>query len=136
MSESLDLLVGDAERAAVAARLREHHDAGRLTLEEFEGRLAEANVARTEADLRQALRQLPDTGRPTLRPRDTRWRSLAIQYALVNVVAVLVWLFSGAHGDFWPRWVLVATLIMFARRAGGRRHRHRQALPDERPRPR
>src|SRR6266496_55439 len=42
-----------------------------------------------------------------------------LQCALVNIVAILIWLFSGAHGDFWPRWVLLVTLITFTRRALG-----------------
>jgi len=65
-------------------------------------------------------------------PRDTRWRSLAFQYVVINLIAVLVWLFSGAHGDFWPKWVLVVTLIGFTRRAFG--HRHRPGFPPRPPR--
>lgn len=126
MAQSPDLLVSDADRASAAQQLRTHYESGRLTLDEFEDRLSRANAARTESDLRVVFDQLPSAKLPMLRPRDTRWRSLATQYALINVVAVLVWLFSGAHGDFWPRWVLVATLIMFIRRVfrhGGRVHR-------------
>jgi hypothetical protein len=66
-------------------------------------------------------------------PRDTRWRSLAFQYALVNAIAILIWLFSGAEGDFWPKWVLVVTLISFSRRAFRPRHR-RPPLPPRPPR--
>lgn len=117
-----DLLVGDTERAAATAELRRHYEAGRLTLEEFETRLGRANGARTESDLRAALEQLPSGKLPTLSPRDRRWRSLALQYGAVNLIAVLVWLFTGAQGDFWPKWVLLATLIMFIRRLAGPRH--------------
>ena len=77
------------------------------------------------------LRQLP-TRRPSVNPRDTRWRSLALQYALVNLVAVLVWVFGGMEGDFWPKWVFLVTLLMFIRRTFGRRHR--RALPPPPPR--
>jgi DUF1707 SHOCT-like domain len=133
VSEGLDLLVGDAERASAEADLRRHYDAGRLTLEEFETRLARVHGARTESDLVDALRQLPAAKLPTLRPRDTRWSSLALQYVLLNVVASLIWLFTGAHGGFWPKWVLLATLIMFARRLAGPRHGH--PLPPEPPEP-
>jgi len=116
MTDDHDLLVSDAERRTAASDLREHYEVGRLTLPELEGRLERVQSARTESDLREALRQLPAKSLPTLRPRDTRWRSLAVQYGAVNAVAILVWLASGAHGDFWPRWVLIATLVMFARR--------------------
>jgi hypothetical protein len=120
-----DLLASDADRARVSGELRTHYEAGRLTLEEFQERLDETHSARTEGQLEQVLRQLPSK-RPTVSPRDTRWRSLALQYALVNVVAILIWVFGGANGDFWPKWVLVVTLIMFTRRTFGRRYR---ALP-------
>jgi Domain of unknown function (DUF1707) len=126
VSPTPDLLVSDADRARVAGQLREHYESGRLTLEEFQDRLDEAHSARTEAQLERVLRQLPSPELPTLRPRDTCWRSLALQYTLVNVIAVLIWVFSGANGDFWPKWVLIVTLIGFVRRAFGRRQR---ALP-------
>jgi hypothetical protein len=132
VSENLDLLVGDAERTAAAAALRDHYEAGRLTLDELEGRLDAVNAARTTSDIRTALRQLPQTATlPTLSPRDRRWRSLATQYAALNAIALLVWAASGAQGDFWPKWMLVATAILFLRRVAGpsRRHGRRSALP-------
>ena len=122
MAEDLELLVADADRAKAAEELRLHYDAGRLTLDEFEGRLSEANAARTRGDLEQALRQLPRNEPPaSLRLRDRRWSSLALQYALVNVICILVWLFSGnGIHDFWPKWVLLGTLVMYLRRLGRR----------------
>jgi DUF1707 SHOCT-like domain len=92
--EGDDLLIGDAERTSATSELRQHYDAGRLTLEEFEGRLERVHAARTESDLREAFRQLPAAKLPTLRPRDTRWRSLGLQYLLVNIIPILVWLLS------------------------------------------
>ena len=47
--------------------------------------------------------------------------------ALVNVVCILVWAFSEHHGDFWPKWVLLGTLVMYFRRLG--RRSRRRALP-------
>jgi len=127
VEEDLDLLVADDDRAQAAEELRRHHDAGRLTLDEFEGRLAEVNTARTRGDLERAMRQLPHSEAPaSLRLRDVRWSSLALQYALINVVCILVWLLSGAQGDFWPKWILVATLVMYLRRLG---RRSRRGLP-------
>ena len=123
MAQPPDLLVSDAERARVVDDLRGHYEAGRLTLDEFQQRLDEAHAARTQTQLSDALRQLPDARLPSVSPRDTRWRSLALQYALINAVAILVWLFAGADGNFWPKWVLLATLIMFARRMSGHQHR-------------
>jgi hypothetical protein len=121
MTESLDMLVGDSDRSTALDELRPHYDSGRLTLDEFESRLAEIHAARTRGDLDHAFRQLPRSEPPaSLRVRDRRWSSLALQYGLVNLVCILVWLFSGAEGDFWPKWVLVGTLVMYLRRLGGR----------------
>ena len=131
MSEAPDLLISDADRARVSNELRGHYETGRLTLEEFQQRLDETHGARTNSQLQEVLRQLPPAKLPSVNPRDTRWRSLALQYALVNLVAVLIWLFSGANGDFWPRWVFLVTLITFTRRVFGPRHR---SLPPRPPR--
>lgn len=127
MAESLDTLVADSDRSTAADELRQHYDSGRLTLEEFESRLAEVHTARTRGDLEQALRQLPRSEPPaSLRVRDRRWSSLALQYALVNLVCILVWAFSGAQiHDFWPKWVLLGTLVMYLRRLGRRSGRRR-----------
>jgi hypothetical protein len=43
--------IGDAERDRVIDQLADHHAAGRLTLAEFEDRMAAAQTARTGADL-------------------------------------------------------------------------------------
>lgn len=128
MAEDLDLLVADDDRAEAAEELRGHHDAGRLTLDEFEERLAEVHASRTRGDLAHAMRQLPRNEPPaSLRLRDRRWSSLALQYATINFVPILVWLFSGdGIHNFWPKWVLLATLIMYLRRLG---RRSRRRLP-------
>lgn len=131
MAGDLDMLLADSDREGASEELRKHFDSGRLTLDEFESRLAEVHAARTRGDLEHVFRQLPRS-EPlvSLRLRDRRWRSLAVQYGLVNLVCILVWLFSGAQGDFWPKWVFVATLVMYLRR-GGRRSR-RRGLPEAR----
>ncbi len=131
MPETPDLLVSDRDRARVGDELRTHFEAGRLTLDEFQVRLDELHGVRTEKQLAEVLRQLP-TKRPSVNPRDRRWRSLAFQYALVNLVAVLIWVFGGMEGDFWPKWVFLVTLLLFIRRTFGRRHR--RALPPPPPR--
>jgi uncharacterized protein DUF1707 len=122
MAESLDTLVADADRTTAADELRLHYDSGRLTLDEFESRLAEVHTARTRGDLDHAFRQLPRTEPAvSLRLRDRRWSSLALQYVLVNVICILVWAFTGADThNFWPKWVLLVTLITYLRRLGYR----------------
>ncbi len=64
----------------------------------------------------------------SLRVRDIRWSSLALQYGLCNLACILIWAFSGAQGSFWPKWVLVGTLIVYLRRL-----RHRSTSPGELP---
>jgi len=129
VAESLDMLVGDSDRSTAANELREHYESGRLTLDEFESRLAEVQAARTRGDLEHAFRQLPQKEPSvSLRVRDIRWSSLALQYALCNVVCILVWAFSGAQGSFWPKWVLVGTLVLYLRRL-----RHRTISASELP---
>jgi hypothetical protein len=54
-----DVRIGDADREAVAARLREHYAQGRLTLEEFNQRLDAAFAATTRSHLSALTRDLP-----------------------------------------------------------------------------
>ena len=49
----------DADRDRVAALLREHHAAGRLTAEEFHERMERALIARTLGELDELLADLP-----------------------------------------------------------------------------
>lgn len=86
------------------------------------------HAARTRGDLEQAFRLLPRSEPPvSLRVRHLCWSSPALQYALCNLVCILVCLFAGVQGSFWPKWVLVGTLVMYLRRLG--RHSGRRPLP-------
>jgi hypothetical protein len=53
------MLVGDRERERTAASLRHHYVSGRLSFEEFTERAQVALQARSRADVRAALRDLP-----------------------------------------------------------------------------
>ncbi|GIH99645.1 DUF1707 SHOCT-like domain-containing protein [Planobispora takensis] len=55
-----DLRIGDAEREATMAALREHYAQGRLTHEELDERLGLALTARTGHELALARQNLPD----------------------------------------------------------------------------
>ncbi len=59
MAPSDSLRVGDAEREAVAAELREHYAQGRLSMEDFNQRLDAAYAARTRGDLDKLISDLP-----------------------------------------------------------------------------
>ena len=64
MATGHNVRVGDADREAVAAQLREHYADGRLTLDELNERLDQAFAAKTTADLNTVLRDLPYVSRP------------------------------------------------------------------------
>jgi len=62
MATGSNIRVGDAERDAVATQLREHYATGRLTLDELNERLDQTFKARTGADLKAVMRDLPPAG--------------------------------------------------------------------------
>jgi Domain of unknown function (DUF1707) len=110
---ALDTLVSDSEREQAAERLRAAAAEGRLTTDEFAERIDRTYAARTHADLEVVLAGLPQLPAKTQpdRTRAERLRRLAWWVVPPNVVVNAVWLFSGMHGDYWPKWVLLATGI-------------------------
>ncbi len=81
MATGYNVRIGDADREAVAAQLREHYADGRLTLEELDERLDQAFAAKTKADLNTVLRDLPQAVRPAggLPYGGTGWQGQAWQ---------------------------------------------------------
>jgi hypothetical protein len=65
MATGPDLRIGDAERDAAAASLREHYAQGRLTLEEFNERLDAVYKATTQSQLSLITRDLPHAAAPS-----------------------------------------------------------------------
>ena len=127
-----ELLVSDAERERSVIELRRHLADGRLTVEEFSGRVDAAYSARTRGELARVLSQLPERRHDSV-PNDVPQRpSLLVlaarqagYSALIVLVCSLVWVFTGTSGDYWPRWVILALGISFVLRVG------RAALGDE-----
>ena len=64
MASGYNVRIGDADREAIAAQLREHFADGRLTLEELNERLDQTFAAKTRADLSVVMRDLPHVARP------------------------------------------------------------------------
>jgi Domain of unknown function (DUF1707) len=60
-----DLRIGDADREAAAAHLREHFAQGRLSLEEFSKRLDGVFASTTQSQLNALTRDLPHIAAPT-----------------------------------------------------------------------
>jgi hypothetical protein len=118
------LRASDAERERTATLLRDHAAAGRLTPEELDERLGAAYAARTVGELEALAHDLPPAPAPA--PARTRPRALdrpgvreRVLHAvglvvLVNLACNAIWLATGADGSWWPKWVLLGTVLRLA----------------------
>jgi Domain of unknown function (DUF1707) len=111
-----DLRASDADRDRIAAQLREHAGAGRLSVDELAERLDVVFAARTLGELEPPLADLPRAERD---PRHHRSPIVATPLLALAVLLVMAWALTGA-GAFWPVWVLLG-LWWFG--PLGRRHR-------------
>jgi hypothetical protein len=104
----------DAEREAMATRLRDEAATGRLEPDELERRVEAAYRAQTRAELDSLAADLPAPAPEPPSPwRSDAMRRRAAGFVTVNAVAIGVWLASGANGGFWPGWVLLVSGIGF-----------------------
>ena len=122
LPERPEVRVGDAERDAVVDSLKAHFGAGRLSLDEFEERTAQALAARTVGDLVPLTADLPVPVRPAAPvparrplPADpwARAYSLHVRVAvLLAVVSVAIWVVSlGSLSPFWPLVVIGGSVL-------------------------
>jgi Domain of unknown function (DUF1707) len=124
MSDLSKLRVADADREQVIEELREHALAGRLTSEELEERVGDAYRASTRGDLDALRVDLPvssTTVARTLTKRKMQLRRRLLQEAGgsagISAICSGAWVAAGAHGGFWPGWVIAFTLLPVARDA-------------------
>jgi len=104
----------------VIDQLADHHAAGRLTLPEFEDRMAAAWSAQTGADLEPLVRDLPAPTRPSRPPAPVRRPLLDDRvrtYLAVMALLWLIWLVTGANYP-WPIWPMLGWGIGVAGHAG------------------
>ncbi len=144
MATGFNVRVGDADRDAIAAQLREHYADGRLTLDELNERLDQTFAARTTDDLNAVMRDLPHVPRsvPLVASTESGWDSgsgysrrsrpfaafapaMALVWAFVILGAVM--LFGLGGGDrplaivvLLAVFALLKRLFSFGVRRGGR----------------
>jgi hypothetical protein len=117
------LRASDADRERLVDELEQHAIAGRLTTDEFEQRTGQAYEAKTVAELdklRQDLPPVPAGGQVvTHRQRRSDLTKRSLQEtggsAGLFVVCTVIWLASGASGQFWPVWVLLIVVLSLVR---------------------
>lgn len=139
------LRVSDADREEVVERLRLAAGDGRLTIDELSDRIEHAYAAKTFADLDAVTADLP--GRSTAEPahvqvippgvgaglpgyRLTYRRSLAsiaVRWAAFSLVCAAGFFLSGAHGAFWPVYVVLFGALRVAMVATRRRDQRRRS---------
>jgi Domain of unknown function (DUF1707) len=115
----------DEDREETAGLLREHFAAGRLSEDEMSDRVAAAYEARTTGQLAALTADLPTLpATPQQRRAELVARRGELQRHLLQqtgaglipfVICTVVWIASGASGQFWPIWVLLVALIPLLR---------------------
>jgi hypothetical protein len=112
----------DEDREQLIAELNEHTVAGRLETDELERRVQAAYAARTTGELDALRADLPVPNRQVAVRHAERRRQLTRRMLQESggslgafVICTAVWAASGAHGSFWPVWVLVVFLVSVVR---------------------
>lgn len=141
MEGNTNIRASDADRDQVAAALREHLAAGRLTPEEFDERLGQAFAAKTLGDLQDLMADLPDTDlepfqdtprQLTTGPVERRpvgfgpaWRAVWRTWLVITLIFFVLWLFSGAaDGPWFVYLAVIAGVVMLLHRRRGPPHHH------------
>lgn len=132
-----DLRVSDAERSEIADVLSRHYADGRLDQAEFNERVDRVMQAKTRADFRGLLDDLPDLpdlpGQANARGASAAGAPIAVRYRrrqfplrrilfLAFVVAVTIFVAHALmHSVLW--WLLIALIVFLVLRDGPRRRR-------------
>jgi hypothetical protein len=103
------LRVGDKEREAVSAILRQRHLEGRLDIDEFQARLERCLAAKIYAELDELVADFPrdeEERRRTARPLRPRPWLLAFPFLPLALIAAIV---VGAH----VAWIALPLFLLF-----------------------
>jgi hypothetical protein len=119
-----DLRVSDAERAEVAALLSESFSAGRLDNVELDQRLNAATNAKTRAELRELLTDLPLPSSTVLPAGRTRRPRLAALIAFALCIAAFISFTAPFAAHEFPALVVLLVVLWIVTH----RHRHRTGL--------
>jgi class 3 adenylate cyclase len=138
-SHDSSLRAADADRERVAAALRDHFGAGRLSEDDLSERIDATYAARTMSELAALTDDLPSAPQPGGHRRrgayETGFRIHLTVYIVVNVMLIGIWAASGG-GYFWPIWPMLGWGIgvgshgapLLAKRGAPPRHRSPRAL--------
>ena len=112
----------DEDREQLISELNEHLVAGRLDTDELERRVQAAYSARTTGELDALRSDLPVPSRQVARQHAERRRQLTRRMIQESggslgafAVCSVIWVASGAQGQFWPVWVLLVFLLSVVR---------------------
>ena len=130
-ASTVPVRIGDTERDRAVSALGDHFAAGRLTREEFDGRVDQAMAARFDRDLQPLFVDLPRTepvpSQPAGPPQRVHagWLLLLWWLPLILVGTVVVMLLLGAPWLIWAFcWVLLVSAFWGRRRPHHRHHHH------------
>jgi Domain of unknown function (DUF1707) len=125
MPEDPGLRASDEQRERAAGDIREHFAAGRLDEDELDQRVQAAYAAKTQRELASLLADLPQLpASPAQKKAELAERRRQLQRRLLQetgggvalfVICTVIWITSGASGQFWPIWVALITLIPLLR---------------------
>jgi hypothetical protein len=125
MPDDPGLRASDEQREQVAQDIREHFAAGRLSEDELDERVQAAYSAKTQQELDKLMADLPKLpASPAQQKAQLVQRRRHLQRRLLQetgggaalfVICTVIWISSGASGQFWPIWVALITLIPLLR---------------------
>jgi hypothetical protein len=125
MPDDPGLRASDEQREQVAQDIREHFAAGRLSEDELDERVQAAYSAKTQQELDKLMADLPKLpASPAQQKAELVQRRRHLQRRLLQetgggaalfVICTVIWISSGASGQFWPIWVALVTLVPLLR---------------------